>query len=67
MNTRIMAVALVVVGLIGTQSVQAEKLVRIVPLNDVFLDSSWVSTNTTVIVIGRPNDGTVTFGNQCGI
>ena len=55
MNTRIMAVALVVVGLVGTQSLQAQgsvTLVRVVPIGTVPEDLDWSTFQPTIIVIG---------------
>ena len=81
MNTRIMAVALVAVGLFGVYSAQAQEveLVRFFPLitpdgSNNPLDDSWVSLQPTIIVLGRPNDQTTTFpplpscpsGDGCG-
>ena len=72
MNTRIMAVALLVVSLLGVRAVQAEEveLVRIVPdgslLNDAWLGSGNTTSELTVIVLGRPNDETTTFPPHAG-
>ena len=68
MNTRIMAVALVVVGLVGVRAAHAQEveLVRVIPHGT--LDAgSWVQTDRTIIVIGQPNDATTVFPSQCGL
>ena len=55
MNTRIMAVALVVLGLLSVRAVQAQpgtaQLIRVVPLAEFPLDTNFVSDNVTIIVI----------------
>ena len=65
MKTRIMAVALVVVGLVGVTHAEEVDLVRIVPVNALNLDVRWSAFPATIIVIGQPNDETVTFPGQC--
>ena len=52
MNTRIMAVALVVVGLIGVRIASGDTvdLVRIVPLSSSPEDEPWAGTSTIIII-----------------
>ncbi len=69
MNKRIMAVAstLAAASLLGANSsADTVNLVRVVPANDFVLDSSWAGSNKTIIVLGQPNDETVTFPPNCG-
>ena len=63
MNTRIMAVALVVVSLVAVSAVQADEveLVAAVP----FLSESIIGTDKTFIVLGKQSDETLPFAD-CG-
>jgi len=70
MNTRIMAVALVV-GILftaGASQAQAQEvqLVRVHTLG-VQDSGSWVSTPRIIVVIGQPNEATTVFPPQCGL
>ena len=67
MNTRIMAVALVVVSLIGVHAADAANavMVRVIELNSPTA-GSWAGRNITVITLGQPNEGTTTFPSGCG-
>ena len=69
MNTRIMAVALVVVSLLGVRATQAEqvKLLRIVPIGVFPGDTDWGGTTRTIIVIGTPEAPSITVPNCGGI
>ena len=66
MNTRIMAVALVVVSLLGMRAATADEvvLVRVVPFGSQ-LAGNWAGSGRTVVVLSS-NDGTATFPLGCG-
>ncbi len=66
MNTRILAVALVVVSFLGVRAVQAQQFdaLRVVPLDGPNA-GSWSGSTRTTIVIGLSNDETFT-APDCG-
>ncbi len=70
MNIRIMAVALVVVSMLGVRAAQAQPevpLVRVVPYSADALRGSWAGIlDRVIIIIGTPNDTTITFPGGCG-